>query len=142
MFYHQSPNPYLVTSTLTFVIPLYYANLLQIWSTQYVFGSLIIASSAYHMTKHPLLYYTDQCMVAALIYRSIIDGLAGGHICTSITAFINILCGYLYYYGRLKQSLIWSPDFYTATASHACMHSLVAIGYTTLLYFYPMPRVH
>jgi hypothetical protein len=76
-------------------------------------------------------------MVASLVYRSILDGLHGGCTSMAIALIVNSLCGYLYYYGRLRQTMIWSPDFTVATTSHACMHILVATGYTTLLYVYP-----
>jgi hypothetical protein len=137
MFYHQDPNPYLVASTLTFLVPLHAAAQLELWQTQLVLSALLVASTSYHATKNGLLYYADQAAVTALVWRSVVDGLNGGPLCTGIAIGVNAACVYLYYYGRIRQTLIWSPQFVTATASHAGMHLLVAGGYTLLLTLYP-----
>jgi hypothetical protein len=137
MFYHQSPNPYLVISSLLFLIPAHYAHdVEQLWPTTYALRGLVIASSAYHLTKHHVLYYIDQGAVITLFIRSIIDGLYGGPTCITISMAINLMCIYLYYYGRLTQSLIWSSSFHEATASHVFMHSIVVVGYSALILNY------
>jgi hypothetical protein len=137
MFYHQSPNLYLVFSSLLFLIPAHYSSRVEkLWSTTYVLNGLVIASSAYHLTKHHVLYYIDQGAVIALFARSIIDGYYGGNRCITISATINLMCFYLYYYGRITQSLIWSPSFLEATASHVFMHSIVVVGYSALILNY------
>ena len=134
MFYHQAPNPYLVLSSLLFLAPMYSAyHIQELWATMVALGGLIIASTSYHMTKNGVLYYIDQGAVIILFLRSIIDGLGGGDGCLTISVAVNSACFYLYYYGRLYQGLIWSPDFFVATASHACMHILVAGGYIALI---------
>ncbi len=137
MFYHQSPNPYLVFSSLLFLVPSYYSSWSkQLWLTTYALNGLVIASSAYHLTKHHVLYYIDQGAVISLFARSIIDGYYGGTTCIIIVSLTNAICFYLYYYGRLTQSLIWSPSFLEATVSHVCMHSIVMVGYSVLILNY------
>ena len=134
MFYHQSRNPYLVLSSLLFLAPMYSAyHIQELWVTTAALGGLIVASTSYHMTKNGVLYYIDQGAISILFLRSIIDGLRGGSGCLTIALAVNGTCFYLYYYGRLYQGLIWSPDFFVATASHACMHLLVAGGYIALI---------
>lgn len=132
MFYHQDPNPYLVSSSLFFLWPLYSALQIQeLWGTAATLGGLVIASSSYHATKNRALYYIDQGAVSLLFLRSIIDGVSGD--CLTIAVAVNCICFYLYYYGRMRQTLIWSPDFFIATASHAGMHLIVALGYVCLV---------
>jgi hypothetical protein len=134
MFYHQDPNPYLFLSSLLFLLPMYAAQPIQeLWMTRAVLGGLVIASTSYHATKNSTLYYIDQAAVFALFLRSIIDGLKGGRGCLTIALAVNGTCCYLYYYGRLHQGLIWSPDFFVATASHISMHLIVIVGYIALI---------
>ena len=134
MFYHQDPNPCLVLSSLFFLSPLYAALQIQeLWLTRAALGSLVVASASYHVTKNGTLYYIDQAAVFVLFLRSIIDGLRGGGGCLTIAFAVNGTCFYLYYYGRLYQGLIWSPDFVVATASHVSMHLIVAGGYVALI---------
>jgi hypothetical protein len=134
MFYHQNPNPYLIVSTLTFLAPLSIAAQLDATHTQNAFVFLLVASTAYHATKHPVLYYIDQAAVNYLVIRSFIDGYAGGAASFTVSISVNLACFYLYMYGRKTQGLIWSPSFPVATASHVFMHCLVAAGYSCLLY--------
>jgi peptidoglycan biosynthesis protein MviN/MurJ (putative lipid II flippase) len=134
MFYHQNPNPYLVASTLTFLAPLSIAVQLNDTHTQAAFTFLLVASTAYHATKHPVLYYIDQIAANYLVIRSFLDGYRGGAASLAISISVNLTCIYLYMYGRKTQSLIWSPSFEVATATHAFMHCLVAAGYSCLLY--------
>ncbi len=137
MFYHQDPNPYLFLSSLLFLLPMYAAQPIQeLWLTRAALGGLVCASASYHATKNGTLYYIDQAAVFVLFLRSIIDGLRGGGGCLTIAFAVNGTCGYLYYYGRVTQGLIWSPNFFVATASHVCMHLLVALGYSSLIMYY------
>jgi hypothetical protein len=134
MFYHQDPNPYLFLSSLLFLLPMYAARPIQeLWMTRAALGGLVVASASYHATKNGTLYYIDQAAVFALFLRSIIDGWLGGGRCLTIALAVNGTCGYLYYYGRVTQGLIWSPDFFVATASHLSMHLIVAGGYVALI---------
>ena len=133
MFFHQNPNPYLVASTLTFLAPFAVATRIQNTETQYAFICLLCASTCYHATKYRALYYVDQLAVNYLVLRSFIDGYAGGSASLTVSIAVNLICFYLYMYGRMTQGLIWSPSFKVATASHALMHCLVAAGYTYML---------
>jgi hypothetical protein len=133
MFYHQQPNPYLVTSTLTFLLPLSVALQTGNVETQRAFLALLVVSTSYHATKYRPLYYVDQIAVNYLVLRSFLDGYAGGPASLSISVAVNLICLYLYTYGRLTQGLIWSPSFKVATTTHALMHCIVAGGYTCLL---------
>jgi hypothetical protein len=114
---------------------------MEILATAGVVGGLIVSSAAYHMTKHRTLYYIDQGAVMALVVRSFVDGINGGADAFVITLAVNSICTYLYYYGRLTQTLIWSPNFYSATASHMLMHSISAVGYYTLLMNYKAGKI-
>jgi hypothetical protein len=134
MFYHQNPNPYLVASTLTFLAPLSMATQLDMIQTQNAFIFLLVASTTYHATKNRVLYYIDQAAVNYLVVRSLIDGYMGGAASLTVSISVQVVCFYLYMYGRKTQGLIWSPSFQVATATHVFMHCLVAAGYSCLLY--------
>lgn len=133
MFFHQNPNPYLVASTLTFLAPLAVATRIHNMETQYALIFLLCASTSYHATKYRPLYYVDQVAVNYLVLRSVLDGYAGGASSFAISVSVNLICFYLYMYGRATQSLVWSPSFKVATAAHVFMHCLVATGYTCML---------
>jgi hypothetical protein len=131
IFYHQDPNPYLMASSLLFWIPLQEAIRRGRRWTVYTLSLLIPASLAFHATKHPALYALDQAAVYALVACSWYDGYHGDALL--ITTTVNAASFYLYMWGRLSQSLIWSADFQEATAAHILMHALSALGYTWLL---------
>jgi hypothetical protein len=137
MFYHQEPNPVLVASTLTMVIPMTIAAAKQIWPTYASFLFLTSASTVYHLTKNPMVYWADQLGCYLISIFSLLDGWNAGTLALTISISTNLIVGYLYHYGRSRQSMIWSKDFWEATTAHFGMHILVTLGYILVLWLHP-----
>ena len=133
IFYHQEPNLYLATSSILYSIPLYAAILADQYLTFCALALVIPTSIVYHSTKHPIAYYLDQIGVYSVVFCSWYDGYRGGPATLCISFLSNAASFYLYMWGRKTQSLIWSPDYRIATASHVLLHAVSALGYTALL---------
>jgi hypothetical protein len=140
IFYHQEPNPWLIASSLLFLLPALEARRQHVAATATTLLSLSIVSALYHLTKNPVLYYLDQLAVLAIVSRSIVDGLKGGGASLQICVAVNAGSFVLYYVGLATHGLIWSPNFWVATGSHAFMHIGVAGGYQLLLENYHRPK--
>jgi hypothetical protein len=135
-FYHQEVNPYLVASSLLFLLPILTVRRLHLAATAHTLLSVAVISTAYHATKNPILYWVDQAAVGNLVWRSVVDGWKGGGTALRISAAVNTGAFILYYVGRATGSLIWSKEFWFATASHATLHIGVVAGYLQLLQNY------
>ena len=124
----MSPNPYLVTSTLFFLVPAALAVQMGLMAPAIIFSCLVVASISYHTTKDSTLFWIDQVACAAAIgglgYLAWITGPIG-YVIGVLTAGA---CGLLYYYGWYTTSLVWSPEFWPATRAHILMHTIATVG--------------
>jgi hypothetical protein len=136
MEFVNKPNPYLVLSSLLYSIPLYNAIQMHIPIATYAFSLLLSTSIAYHSTRHPILYYIDQVGVYSVVFGSWIDGYNGGQIASVYAILSNVICFYLFFYGKMTGTLCWSNSYAISTASHAMLHASSAIGYTFLILSY------
>ncbi len=127
------PNPYLVGTTMLFLIPVVIAASLGAVPYALTFLLLTVASISYHSTKNTALFWVDQgaCGAAALaLCAAGFTGLWPATVSALTISGISIL----YYYGWAQQRLVWSTDFWTATSSHMLMHLIAVIGATTTLW--------
>ncbi len=136
MEFKNQPNPYLVLSSLLYIVPLYAANQANIQIAKSAFSLLLPASIAYHATRHPIIYYIDQVGVYSVVVGSWIDGYNGGQISSFYAILSNIISFYLFFWGKMTGTLIWSNSYFISTTSHALLHAASAIGYTFLILNY------
>jgi len=119
----MQPNPYLIATSLMFIIPASYAAYTKYWSACLVLTYLTLVSTIYHATKNNYLFYLDQtaCIIYALytMCQSYKYGLI--YVWYVGTGFTVIV----YYGGYLTQSLVYSPNLLVATICHAMMHLIV-----------------
>ena len=135
IYYHQEPNPWLVASSFSFLVPYWMCRSHPAGprATQSPLLALIAASAAYHATKDPVIFYLDQIAVWTFAWRTLQDGWRGGQKSWAVAAVSNTTTFVVYYYGRYTQSLLWSPEYAVATAAHMGFHIWVAAAYCLLL---------
>jgi hypothetical protein len=126
-----SPNPYLVATSITFVIPTTLAAYKQVWSQYVACLLIIIVSSLYHSTKNEILFWLDQVVCIALTINSIKLALKHKLYAIPATGITYILT--MYYGGYVTKTLIWSPDLTVATISHMSMHIVTNILVTYVI---------
>ena len=125
----MQPNPWLIATSLAFLIPLGYT--LSDRRTFILAGALwlvVIVSTLYHATKDPVLFWLDQVAVFTVVLSALYFGLKQGGAPLVIMGIVGAGCALMYYGGWLFDSLVWSEHFATATASHALMHLWVIGG--------------
>ena len=125
----MEPNPYLVASSLTFIIPTTLAAYNQQWLHYSILLNLMLMSSLYHATKNITLFYLDQVACFALTASTIRLSLINNHYTVPITT-IGYTIG-TYYGGYMYNTFIWSPDKSVATFYHVIMHIVInfAVSY-------------
>jgi hypothetical protein len=119
----MNPNPYLVGTSLLFIVPASYAAYTRFWSACAVLTYLMTVSSIYHATKNNYLFYLDQtaCILYALytMHQSYKHGLIYvWYVGTGFTVLV-------YYGGYLTQSLVYSRNLVVATVCYGVMHLMV-----------------
>lgn len=131
----MQPNPWLIATSLAFIIPLVYG----IYKRAYILVAgvltVLVCSTLYHSTKDPVLFWVDQISVIYLITALLLYSYQKLRwIGISMVTAGILLNSVLYYYGWFTKSLVWSEEFKTATTAHATMHLATNIGVCFLTY--------
>ena len=124
------PNPWLVASSLFFLIPTTINAIKDQWSLYTVNVSVVFISSLYHATKIVPLFYVD--IVAA-------NSLALIHLVYTIESHVRwitildiLYCIFLFYYGYARKKFVWDVRTSHATFYHVLMHLSVITSATAV----------
>ena len=128
----MQPDPILLASSMSFLIPVTYAAYLQYW---YIYGTLIsvlMTSIAFHSSKDILLMRIDQLAIVHL-------GLFGARIVYEHNLYHLYVLGfcwpaYVYMYGYYTKSLAFSPYYIVSASYHSTIHLLVAGLWSCAIY--------
>ena len=124
------PNPWLVTSSLCFLIPTTLNAIKDQWSLYTVNVTVVFVSSLYHANKLFPLFYVD--IVAA-------NSLALIHLFYTIESYVRwitildiLYCAFLFYYGYAHKQYVWDVRKSHATFWHVSMHISVIASATAV----------
>jgi hypothetical protein len=119
----MQPNPYLVCSSLLFVIPTTMGAYYRQWNMYFTFLFIMIISSLYHATKNKYLIIIDYIACYNIVYVMYYQ-----------TAKINQTqnyiiwcgaCGVLFWGGYVTKRLVHSPNMIEKNISQVFMHLIV-----------------
>ena len=124
------PNPFLVLSSLCFVVPITINAFKHQWMLYSINMGILMASSLYHATKYPPLFYVDATLGYFLTFLHFYHSLLFGY------GFITLpgiaYCLLMFWYGYLHQCFVWHPSLLYATIWHLSMHGVVLISVTSV----------
>ena len=119
-------NPYLVLSSILFVIPTTVAAYKRHWILYATFGYVTIVSSLYHATKYQPLLYLDYPGVCIITVVPGIECWKSRYLTHYF--IIGTMIIILYWGGWFTGHLIFADDPFEQTISHAAMHLLANVG--------------
>jgi hypothetical protein len=128
-----APNALLITSPLTFFFPIYIAELLGYTAYSRALQLVIATSFWYHSSYSKPAYIADQLAIAAcevagfaIAWQTHLFGL-------TIFSVTNAYTIYMYFYGKVTQTLAFERDMFAQSWFHASIHFLAALAHTILL---------
>jgi hypothetical protein len=119
----MEPNPFLVGTSVLFVIPTTLAAYHRQWHLYAPFLFMSIISSVYHATKYrPLLYLDYPGCYWVLITLGVETYKIGQF---HFFMLFSGMCGFLFWGGYLLERFVHSPEIVEKTFSHMLMHMIV-----------------
>ena len=120
------PNPYLVATSLTFLIPATFFAFQGQWLMYTSNVMISIISTLYHATKWPPLFYIDVCMANILTLLHLLYAIQMGYWYLPLPGIgYSIL---MFIYGHKYTCFVWHPSLDQATRWHISMHIVVVIS--------------
>jgi len=119
----MEPNPYLVASSVLFIIPTTMSAYNRHWLLYSIFLYMSLVSSIYHATKYKPLLYLDYPGCYALVLITGYENWKSGRVLYWIAG--TSTCGILFWGGWCSGRLIFSTDSLEKNISHAGMHLFV-----------------
>jgi len=120
------PNPWLVGTSLLFVIPTTVNAYYRQWVPYSASMFLMIASSLYHATKYQPILILDKLACYYLTVANLYYMVQHGVITVPISA--TIYCIYVFQYGYYVKSFVFAEDKQEALAWHISMHLIVILA--------------
>ena len=129
----MEPNPYLVVSSILFVIPTTMSAYKRKWLLYGTYIYITIISSIYHATKYQPLLYLDYPGCYAIVIVTAYENWKTGRVLHWILA--TFMCGVLFWGGWVSNRFVFSPNQFEKNISHVGMHLIVNIcgGLTSYL---------
>ena len=128
----MEPNPYLVCSSLLFIIPTTAGAYYRQWNMYLTFLLITIISSLYHATKNKYLIIIDYFACYNIVYVMYYQTAKIGQ--TQNYLIWTGACGILFWGGYLTKRLVFSPDTIENNISHVSMHLIVVFSGTYASY--------
>jgi hypothetical protein len=128
------PNPYLVASSICFILPTTTAAYYKVWDLYASNLAILIVSSIYHSTKNTYMFWVDQTVV--WVYTGTFIRFCLLHNINYISLATLFYSIYLYYIGYRYTLYIWSENPVEATLYHISMHMVVLLSNTCAAYIY------
>lgn len=122
----MKPNPYLVLSSISFVIPTTVAANYRIWNLYAIFLYMTVVSSIYHATKYPPLLYLDYPGCYTLVF-------VVGYETYKIQKFREFIfscsvCAILFWGGYFTKRFVFSENYMEKTITHCMLHIIVMLS--------------
>lgn len=122
----MEPNPYLVCSSLLFVIPTTMGAYYRQWNIYFTFLLMTLISSLYHATKNQYLVIVDYSACYNIVYVMYYQTSKIGHRTNYfIYSGACAACAVLFWGGYLTNHLVFSADPFEKNVSHVTMHLIV-----------------
>jgi hypothetical protein len=134
MTLQPTPNPYLVASSICFILPTTIAAYYQVWDLYASNISVVIISSIYHSTKNVYIFWVDQAMVLFYTCTFIRFCMRNNLNYLSISTLLYSM--YIYYIGYRYTLYIWSVNSIEANLYHISMHIAALLSNTCAIYIY------
>lgn len=121
----KKPNPYLVCSSVMFIIPATMGAYYRQWNIYFTFIFITLISSLYHSTKNRYLIIIDYAACYNIVYVLYRQSAA-------INQLLNFsiwcgVCAVIFWGGYLTNRFIFSPNMIEKNITHVSMH-LIVIG--------------
>ena len=126
----MEPNPWLVTSSLSFLLPCALCYVLNLPVLSAIYGLVTCVTSIYHATKHPTLVWADFALSQLSHVMTVSYIVQGGWVSMPAYAVWLTYTLLTYYGGYATSTLIWDLDRTRATPWHILLH--VSTSATTL----------
>lgn len=122
----MEPNPYLVCSSLLFIVPTTMGAYYRQWNLYLTFLLITIISSLYHATKNKYLIIIDYAACYNIVYVMYYQTAKIGQ--TQNYLIWTGACGMLFWGGYLTKRLVHSPNITEKNISHVLMHLIVVFS--------------
>jgi len=122
----MEPNPYLVGSSLLFVIPTTMGAYYKQWDLYMTFLFITLISSLYHATKNKYLLSIDYIACYNIVYVLYYTTQTIGYTYTYILSSGS--CAFLFWGGYLTNRFIFSDNKIEKNISHVGLHLIVLVS--------------
>jgi hypothetical protein len=126
----MNPNPWLVATSTTFLLPATLFAYKGIWHLYYSNIAVVAVSAIYHATKLTPLYYIDVATANTLAILHTLWAIEKGVGFVPVPGILYSLL--MFWIGHQNREFIWHPDITYATLWHMSMHMAVFSCVTTL----------
>jgi hypothetical protein len=130
----MEPNYWLVLSSLTFLAPAIVSYNTNNYAVSYVYFTLVPVSCLYHSTKYQYLQYLDYTFAHSAHLMGIYTIIPGGWFAFYYYCLWFSYNFTIYYYGYITKTMIWNPDYASATAWHMSFHISSSIMFSHMIY--------
>jgi hypothetical protein len=125
------PNPYLVLSSILFIIPATLAAYKKLWVEYIACIFITLISSIHHATRLPITYFLDKIACYYLIYIFYISSKKINKIYIwMIGAAYGLI---VYHISYIFNIMIWNEVYYISTLWHVSMHLVIIFLCTYIL---------
>ena len=127
---NYSPNPWLVATSTTFLIP---ATLFAIQGNWLLYASnlaVVTVATVYHASKWNLLYYVDVATANQLAFLHTLYAIQQGYGYIPLPGILYSML--MFIYGHKYRCFVWDPSYEVATAWHMTMHVAVMASATAV----------
>jgi hypothetical protein len=122
----MEPNPYLVGSSLLFVIPTTMGAYYRQWDLYFTFLFITLISSLYHATKNKYLLCIDYVACYNIVYVLYYNTRNIGY--TYYYMIGTSSCAVLFWGGYLTNHFIFSTHKFERNVTHIGMHLIVVVS--------------
>lgn len=132
-----APNPLLLTSALSFMLPIYVAQQLDNALFARTIQAILLSSLWYHSSYSRPAFVADQISIVLGELVGLYTAYNTSNIGLLLCFFTNIYVGFLYTYGKRTRTLAFDPDMFSQSWFHASIHITTALAFTVILYADP-----
>jgi hypothetical protein len=132
-----APNPLLLTSALSYILPIYVAQQLDKILFARTMQAILLSSLWYHSTYSRPAFVVDQISIVLGELVGLYTTYNTSNIGLLLWFFTNVYVGFLYTYGKRTRTLAFDPDMYSQSWFHASIHITTALAFTVILYTDP-----
>ena len=126
----MNPNPWLVATSTTFLLPATLFAYRGIWHLYYINIAVVAFSGIYHATKLTPLFYIDVATANILAVLHTLWAIENGIGLVPVPGILYSIL--MFWIGHQYRQFIWHPNIAYATLWHMSMHMAVLSSVTTL----------